>query len=267
MSETITLHTDFMSVAQTYKRVLEGEYDGPNRKVAAMERESWRRATDEGWHGASAQTMLDWIDNGYVVPGMDLPNMSRSAPRSAWKLDEEGEIQVDLALSGFDLFCVNRKPRKRQPGIRLDIELAVLGVTTPETLAGYAEWIGRLIYGMQDRGIALDVNVVSRCHNIGPGLDSDVTVSVATAGKRTDFKAWSAILSPGGFRHLIFCSRLMNADHNGRQIMGMGGSYGQKWGVEYDPKTRTMTVRCRASSSRFPTDEMNRQLGDALAQI
>jgi hypothetical protein len=210
----------------------------------------------------TAVEMRGWIDSGYLAPGMDIRPAANTRPRRKLRFDEEGELQVDMALSGHDTPFLNWGKRNRTPGLKLKVELAVRADTPPAVLKDYAQWLTALVAGMQAKGFDLEIDVVSRAKQVSLDKDRvDLSVRVKRFGRKSDLKSWGAILSPGGFRRLIFLGRALASEAHGRTLWsGMGISFGPSWGVDFDAKAHTMTVRCAASSDRFPREEMDRQL-------
>lgn len=214
--------------------------------------------------GDTRQEMRDRVSNGYLVDGMKVKPSANTRPRRKLRFDEEGEIQVDMALSGHDTPFLTWGKRERTPGLKLDVELAVRSSTPATVLTDYAEWLASLVAGLQAKGYDLEINVVSRAKGTvynAPNSRIDVAVRVKRFGRKSDLKSWGAILSPGGFRRLIFLARVMACEAHGKVCSeGFGGSFGPTWGLEMDPKTRTLTVKCAAITQRFPREEMDAQL-------
>jgi hypothetical protein len=223
------------------------------------------RGFDKGFAGCTAEEMRDWVAHGYLVPGMQVKPGASTRPRRKMRFDEEGEIQVDLALSGHDMPFLNWGKRTRTPGLSLQVELAVRASTPASVLTDYAQWLASLVAGLQSRGFDLEIDVVSRAKQVvkDSRAQVDVGIRVKRYGRKSDLKSWGALLSPGGFRRLVFTARTMACEAHGKPCSsGFGGSFGPEWGLDFDPKTRTLTVKCAANTTRFPREEMDRQLGE-----
>jgi hypothetical protein len=223
------------------------------------------RGFDKSFAGCTREDMRGWIDNGYVATGMKLKPAVNSRPRRKMRFAEEGELQVDMALSGHDTPYLTWGKRTRTPGLKLKVELAVRGNTPAAVLKDYAEWLAALVAGMQGKGFDLEIDVVSRAKGVvnGSTAQVDVGVRVKRFGRKSDLKSWGAIMSPGGFRHLIFLARILACEANGKPASpNFGGSFGPAWGLDFDANTRTLTVKCAAVSAEFPREEMDRQLAE-----
>jgi hypothetical protein len=215
--------------------------------------------------GCTREEMRGWIDDGYLAAGMKLKPVTNTRPRRKMRFAEEGELQVDMALSGHDTPYLTWGKRTRTPGLKLKVELAVRASTPAAVLKDYAEWLAALVAGMQGKGIDLEVDVVSRAKGVVKDSPQqvDVGVRVKRFGRKSDLKSWGAIMSPGGFRHLIFLARIMACEAHGKVASpGFGASFGPAWGVDFDEKARTLTVKCAAVSAEFPREEMDRQLAE-----
>lgn len=250
-------------LSQAWAGFMSGSFTlpGENGKNAAFQAEyTWR---SERFCGMSPEAMSDAIDHGYVVPGMDVKTGRQTRDRRKSKLSEdEGELLVDLALSGHDRPYMHRPKVKRQAGLTINFELAMTAATPASVLSDYAQFMASLVAGMQAKGFDLAINVVSRAKQVGvKGEATQTTVKVKRFGKRSDLKSWGAMLSPGGFRMLIFCGRILTCHANDRVCdTGMGCSYGPAWGLAFDAKDRVLTVKCKASSSRFPREQLEAEL-------
>ena len=253
----------YSDLAETWKAVThKGVAAMPRRQAPAV---GQLNALPTDFAGCTVPQMDEWIDHGYKAAGMEIKPAANSRPRRKLRFDEEGELQVDMALSGHDTPFLNWGKRTRTPGVKLKIELAVRATTPASVLRDYAEWLSALVAGMQGKGFDLEIDVVSRAKSViaQSSAQVDVGIRVKKFGRKSDLRSWGAIFSPGGFRRLIFLARIMACEANGKVASsGFGGSFGPEWGVDFDPKTRTMTVRCAASTARFPREEMDRQLGE-----
>src|SRR3954469_21470080 len=52
--------------------------------------------------GCTREEMRGWIDDGYMDAGMGINPKANTRPRRKMRFAEEGELQVDMALSGHD---------------------------------------------------------------------------------------------------------------------------------------------------------------------
>lgn len=253
----------YSDLAQTWLALDESVDALPSRQQLAG---AQIRGFDKSFAGDTREEMRDRVSNGYLADGMTLKPGANTRPRRKLRFDEEGEIQVDMALSGHDTPFLAWGKRERTPGLRLDVELAVRASTPPTVLTDYANWLSSLVAGLQSKGYDLEINVVSRANGVvfqTPKSRVDVGVRVKRFGRKSDLKSWGAILSPGGFRRLIFLARIMACEAHGKVASpGFGGSFGKSWGLELDPKTRTLTVKCAAQTTRFPREQLDAQLAE-----
>lgn len=256
-SHTLT----FDELAAAYMVAADGTNPSAARQAGAFASIHTDWTSMPGWVGDTVNGLRDKLKRGYIVPGMKLHAGRPTRPRRKMRFDEEGELQVDLALSGHDMPFLNWTPRKRQAGLKLQVELATRGSTSAETLTDYARWTSALIAGLQERGFDLQIDVVSRAKGLVGSADQvDLNVRVKRFGRKSDLKSWGAIFSPGGFRSLIFLGRILACEANGVACRGMGGSFGPDWGIDFDRKARTLTIKCAAISERFPAADMDAKL-------
>ena len=263
MNDRFLEHTlTYDELSQAWKGLLNGSLKLQRQAVAvAAGVQVWRDMPS--FTGMAESEMTSAIDNGYVVPGMDLKAGQRTIARRRARLSEtEGELQVDLAIAGHDRPFLHRPKVKRQAGLTINFELAMRASTPASVLTDYAQWMASLVAGLQSKGFDLELNITSRARGVAMnGSGTATTVKVKRFGRRSDLKSWGAMLSPGGFRHLIFCARILTCEANGVAAdPGFGGSFGPKWGLEYDPKARVLNVKVAAETSSFPKEQLDAEL-------
>jgi hypothetical protein len=210
--------------------------------------------------GDSIEGMRDKLANGYSVPGQKIHGKNTRDRRRLRYSEDDGDLEYGRILAGDDAIYVKRSPRKRQRGIKLEVELGFRGGVPPSVIADYAVWLGELISGLEGGGFQTQIDVASRCTNAVRGARLDALIRVKRFGQRGSMKSWSALLSPGGFRHLVFTARLLAADKAGQACKSMGGSIHPSWDLSWDPKDRKLTVRCNSNAGSFPAADMSAKL-------
>lgn len=267
MAKTIEHTLDFVDVADTWKAIVAGTATLPKQGPVTSKLQHGWSSGGHGAYGGSAAEMRDWIDNGYEQPGMRLPRGQNARPKSRWKWDEEGELQIDVALDGHDLPFLRRKPTKRMPGLKVQIGYNARGSVPAKVLADYGAWTAQMLAGLQDRGLDLEISVFSSADLCTPSLRPGGTVvksliRVKRFGRKSSLKSWGALFSPTGYRMLGFTARIMAcAENNVACPTHMGASVAPGWGVEYDAKTRTLTVNVNPMEyDAFPAAHMDRSL-------
>lgn len=215
------------------------------------------------WAGFDPDSLRDWIRNGYKAKAFQ--NMQAESPpirkRRKMIFADEGEMQVDLALSGFDTPFISWTKRESAPGLRVDVQANFLSDVSADVIEQYQTWVARLLYTLESNGFDLEVNVFSVAVGyMGRHYDRKgrVTVNVKQAGKISDFSRWSVMFSPAGFRGLIFAARNLQCSRMGLTCdKGMGQSVAPRWDVEFDDKTRHLTIRTDRHARNFPEQEMD----------
>jgi hypothetical protein len=269
MQKTIESTIEFVDVADAWKGLVDRKSDlteRPHTSAAASQyAANW--SDDAGFYGGSAAEMRGWIDHGYEAPGMTLRRGANTRPRARWKWDEEGELQVDVAIEGHDQPYLRRKPVKRTPGLKVQIGYNARSTVPATVLAAYGRWVASMLAGLQDRGLDLEISVFSTADLCKPNLGLGGTivrshVRVKRFGRKSSLKSWGALFSPTGYRMLGFTARMMAcAEHKVTCPTHMGASLGPGWGVKFDAKTRTLTVNVNVTeTSAFPAEHMTRQL-------
>ena len=263
MQNVLSATLDFADVANGWRGMLDGslKLSGKQAKAVAVQTDLWR--SGDHFTGDSEAGMHDKLDNGYRVDGMRLKGKNtRTRRRNKWS-EENGELHYERVLAGEDAILRERAPRKNaQRAIKLEIELAVRANTPTSVLADYAVWIGKLITGLEGGGFQTQIDVVSRCRALTPAAKQfDTHIRVKQFGRKGSKRSWSALLSPGGFRHLVFCARILGCEQAGVPASsGMGASFGPAWDLNWDAKSRKLTVKCAAETQRFPAESMDAML-------
>jgi hypothetical protein len=85
------------------------------------------------------------------------------------------------------------------------------------------------------------------------------------------FREWSALFSPIGFRHLVFCAMAapqdMDTDNPPRVPGSLGIPYSPEWKVTFDAAERRLSFLTNCRSNTFPTEDMERQLQELVASL
>lgn len=255
---TIEHTLEYSDVAQTYLKLTAGENPLPSQRIAVRTlRQIW---AEGGWVGATITEMTERINKGWEVPGMRINAGAPAQNRLKWsRNDEDGELDVEAALAGEDLIYVKRTPRKRNPGLVLNIDYAARANVNVNVLAQYGAWIAELVAGLQTRGADLQISIFSSASWSGVTVKSNVRVK--RFGRKSSLKSWGAVFSPAGYRTLGFTARAMACAAHGVALSETyGASTSKGYGVEFDPKTRTLTISCDPQARSFPRERMAAQL-------
>lgn len=262
MQNVLSTTLDFADVASGWRGLLDGslKLSAKQTPIVAAGTGIWRDLPS--FTGMTRSEMDDALTNGYSVAGERLAGSKHRRKRRNFFSEEEGEIQMDRLMACEDAFLLNREPRKRQRGVKLEVELAVRAETPASVLTDYALWLSKLISSLEDSGFQTQIDVVSRCRALtSAARQVDTHIRVKQFGTRGSRKTWGALFSPGGFRHLVFAARVLACERLGIQGKpGFGASFGPEWDLSFDPKQRRLIVKCAAMTSRFPVEEMDRKL-------
>lgn len=223
----------------------------------------WQR---EGhWIGCTIEQMKGWLASGYTTEALSgaFAQYNRTSPRRKLRFDEEGELQADLAMSGFDQPFLQWERRPRKPGLAVNIELSSSGSTDAKVIAAYTTWVAQMLLRFETEGYDLEVNVTNTVRGLyGNRSEVDQTrVRVKRENEAADFTNWSAMFSPGGLRMLMFSAKCVGGEVKGMDVSsGLGGPIGTAYECTFDADTRTLTVMCPRTASEFPAADMTAQL-------
>jgi hypothetical protein len=258
-------------VKDELRRVLDGNYSQFQNQESAGYRayklsDSDSIANPSRWHGYTKDEMLEWLKIGYRADAFQ--DIHEIAPplrkRRKYIYADEGEMQIDLVLSGFDFPFRQWTKRENVPGLSIDVSMAFSAHVSESVIGAYQKWIARAVYTLETEGIDLDINVINTVTGIFPddgGKPVVTRINVKRENEATDFANWSVMFSPGGFRGLMFLAKCMHARKRGTYALtGLGRPQGEAWDLKFNPDTRQITIVNHARASNFPADEMQEKL-------
>lgn len=263
-AELKQLYIDATSGKRVAKRV-------KNQEIISRLVDGWKN--DSSFYGVKTTEVVKWLRDGYRQEGLTLnPPVEPIRKRRRIMYAEEGELQLDLAWSGHDYPFLQWTKRETMPGMRCNIYANFQAGTKVDIIQQYYRFCLRALIALENSGIDLEVWISSDSIDIfGNGDRSDKLfqhVEVKKEGEQTDYLGWSAMVSPGGYRHLFFLEHVIGCDRNGRDSthgLGRGmNMYNQGWECQYDIDERQLTFRCPWHPKEFPDQEMEFQLRDVI---
>jgi hypothetical protein len=227
--------------------------------------------SDPNWTGYTKGQFERWLAHGYETSAIH--GLSEFIPpirdKRKFVFAEEGdEFHFDIAASGGDNFMSHFTTREQIPGLSLDIGIGFRAGVSAEILNAYLIWICRVAFSIESAGIDLEITLRNNSENVFRqtyGARYSTVIRVKKENEVSDFLSWSAMLSPAGFRGLVFFAKALHADSRGYDVStGMGSSIGSPWKVEFNPEDRRMVFDCPHKPYSFPEADMQSQL---LAQL
>lgn len=225
------------------------------------------------WSGCTVQEMNMWISDGYRISGLsDIQSLIPAKPRRKLVYGEEGdELLLDVAWEGSDTPFIEWEKRNRKPGLSVEIGMVFSAATDSRLIAEYQTWVARALQTLDENGVDMEVNLVIKTSGANDERYSGkekLNIRVRKAGEAADFSSWSAMFSPGGFRHLGILGIGIMVDKQGGRISHGYGSPRQhgSWDVMYDPE-RNVLVIGECSRGPFPQVEMTEKLVAVLKQL
>ena len=165
---------------------------------------------DRFW-GVSHTEMVDYIRNGYEFPtSVDpsaIPMVEYEREHSVLNDDPLGEFQYDLYIAGDTDYYRNRPLKKNRAGIRLLLGFGWRAGTPARVIGDYGAWVGALIKALQAKGHDLEVCVYTRGDRryiSGSTPTSEHYVWLSKFGERIMPSTYSALFTPGAYRHFFF---------------------------------------------------------------
>jgi hypothetical protein len=262
----------FPAVRDQFVRLARGDTSGVRQSKMRQLSARWKSNDMARFTGARTEEVLGWVDNGYRPKDFKAATRPPVAPkrRRTRFSEDEGELMVDLALSGHDRpFTQQYVTRPRVAGFRVQIGLAVNAGVDSQVIAQYGEWVAGMLQRFVSEGldVAVDVKIsLKGWIREDESRRDNILIRVKEAGAINDFRSWSVIFSPAGKRTLCFTANCMAADKIGKTItQGMGApDAGKAFDVRYDPAARLLSVECPGSFKEFPAELMTAKLERAL---
>lgn len=227
----------------------------------------WRNNERLSFYTIGSEEMVKRLDQGYTYKGeidtVGLPSVEYERPRWTYSENPEGDFDYDLYIMGEAEYFRNRPKRLSLGGISLWVEYDFSGGVSEKTIAKYGEFVGRVIENLQKRGHDIEISLIlkSRHTYTDKKSKSDTfEILLSKFGEKVMAHDWSAIFSPGGFRHFMFLSLMMGGRQDGRKLTsGLGAPAGNAWKVDWDAKLRRIHIGVNCHDSNFPAEDMTAQ--------
>jgi hypothetical protein len=212
--------------------------------------------------------MLEYLDSGFHAPEFAsaieyVPIAERRV--SSWN-DEEGEPDAGRLIGGFDDFYLGMSDKPKRPGLRVQIEYCFAASVKPKVIEAYGAWVAGFLGALEATGFDLEVDMWVPLDHLYPRAPrTNILVRVKRQNEVSDFSEWSALFSPGGFRHLGFTAICVACDKKHKQATySLGNTIsGKTWGLEYDRDDQTVriTVNQQAWGGKevVPVQKLNKE--------
>lgn len=270
---------DFMVDWHELKSLCQSTLNGnlPRMRVsghAARFSEYLGKSGGDNWTGYAREDVSRWIERGYQLDGLNFENPPipiREKRRWIHAEDAE-ELVVDRALSGEDLAFGEFTKREVIPGLAIEAEIRFRSDVSHNVLSAYYQFLCRAIYALEKSGVDLQVTLnvsVTGLYRKSPNVHRTI-IRVKRENEATDFHSWSAMLSPASLRAFGFNAMLLHADSENLEAgYGLGGSVPghDTWRVTWNPTRQMVEIGVDTAASRFPADDMEIQLRNALAAM
>lgn len=269
------LQSRFLKMLETRSAAKAGVRGKGNQRTLNFLRKKWEDAGSDSWYGANLTDLKAWIARGFKVEGLRNidANLLPTKERRKLRFSDEGELQIDLALSGFDYPFQKWDKRESRPGMSVEVDVNFNAGFGSGIVTAYTTWIAKAMAAIETSGIDLDVNIklVTRSEfNDHKGESLKTLIRVKKENEASDFVRWSALVSPGGFRILGFAAEVFAGDNIGwyEAHNGLGAAVtGHAWDVKWNDEKRVMQIDCSNSyGQEFPHEEMTCKLREIMAK-
>lgn len=258
----VDVHVDWAELTTLYRKLS----SRPPVKGVILTEYINRRWEEEEWVGARTSQMLDRLSNGYLFHGdidvSRLPAVAYDRPRPRYTDDSEGEFDYDLYINGETEHFLTKPKRTSHGGIRLKIAYNFATKVNQRIIAEYTKWLGAVIQNLQARGYDLEIEVFSKLTNTyRETAKCHHSIRVSKFGERVMPHDWSALFSPGGYRHFMFLAYMWPQEiHKDLKVVrGMGHTIPSKWDIQWDEKERAITIEIDSRTKVFPLADMTKK--------
>ena len=224
------------------------------------------------WNGYTAGQLERWVTQGYDTE--TLKGLGEFTPplreKRRYRYSDDGEeILVDRALSGDDDYYGEWTKRENIPGVAIEAEIMFCAGVSPEIVNAYNVFICQALFTLEAEGIDCQVTLkFSSDDAASDGKFQHSIVRVKKENEATDFRSFSAMLSPAALRAFGFTALILHSEAKGMTAsgsLGRGNPSAKEWKVEWDSERRVLKFDCPYMGDRsFPAEEMQRKLKAAL---
>lgn len=206
-----------------------------------------------------------WISDGYKADAFQgLATGAATTQQKSYKWsDSEGELDY-LAATNGQLDCFRYRPKTPRPNALHIIAEYQFNCGTPNSvIEEYAAFLGKLLFTAESMGGSASLVINCKVRNLCSDNEmDDIQIVVKRQGDPLDFRSFSAMFSPAGFRGLCFTAYGMAADRHGKKANSFLGSADgtNEWTCRKEGDY--VYVTCRNSDQQFPKDMMEQAARD-----
>lgn len=218
---------------------------------------------ESAWEGGSYADTDRYMTDGYKAPEFrsSAKYVRSSAKKRRTYRDDDGNLNLDRLYAGEEKFFEKREKKNVKPGITVNVEYAFAAMVNHEDVRKYGAFVAGLVAAIEKQGYDLEVNVDSLLDNLMVGdrnVRTTVRCNVKKRGQKSRFHSWSCLFAPTGYRHIMFHAyHVAGAKIGKTPVSSLGMTIGGRaWGVEYDRKENTVTIRCDQRNS-INLDKLN----------
>ena len=247
---------DFFTVKRDLAALLDGaatpESYGNTFHTAAMADYRANPDRKQSWIGGSMTETRHWMSNGYKAP--EFKNAGRYVRDSKKKRrtfnDHDGNLNLDRLYAGEEKFFEKRTPKTAKPGMTINVEYCFAAMVEADDVRKYGAWVAGMCGSLEKQGFDLEVNVDVILNELFLGErrtdQTTVRMLVKKRGQKSRFHSWSCLFAPTGFRHIVFHGLHVAGAKVGKKCQRSLGLTlkNRGWGVDYDRKENSVTIRC-----------------------
>jgi hypothetical protein len=270
-----------------YKKILKETIingNAPTLNNATTTRSFKEHVTSAGsWKGFTTGQLQRWISEGYTPPGMidgmkNLIPPIREKRRTIWHEDGD-EFHVDRAISGDDNFISMQSKREVIPGLKVEAGIMFAAMVSADVVNAYTVWLCKVMYSLEMSGIDAQLTldfpswqgVNDQGHKAAGSSGATCyhsLIRVKRENEISDFKSWSAMISPAALRNFGFGAICLHANEikgTPSGSMGRGVPERRDWEIIWDSARRVMVISNAYVARDFNESAMTAKLKTALA--
>jgi hypothetical protein len=221
----------------------------------------YRGHTVSSFVGASGAQIQDRLDHGYTPEGeisADLSGAAEYVVPAPWLDEEEGDLLIDQALGGEDLYRVQWRDQDAPRSLTIRANIGFAGIVDAAELGRYMEWVLKVADAARRTGAVptIELTITLGAAFVRSEDHLQINIPLVRPGEVVDEVSWRAYLAPGALRSLGFVAVGLAADKFGRTINpNLGVPSNTSWGVTLEDDV--LDITCPRMMDRFEEAELD----------
>jgi hypothetical protein len=265
--ENTPIHLHWTELRAGFLAAAEGKSKSASMAVfeASLDRHSTR---SDDWTGGTVKDTVDWLLHGYFAEdiqhtiGQD-HNIEQTS--IVWN-EEEGDVSYERLICGYDDVFLGAIQAPSLSGVKIMIDYWFAWSVPNPVIREYGGFCASLINSLMESGFDTEIDISVPMKNLTDRDDDEkqILIRVKDFGELLDYTDFSAMFSPTGMRHLIFCAEALAAEKIGGVVSDyFASAVRDKWGFEWDENNRVIRIHRDPVATDFPGRKLTEEAYEA----